>query len=145
MQHCNNLNKSLEQAAVARLLGRNRSFKDQQDFYFYMFFLSVFTDRTSIEHNRTLRCLTSPPLLSADVMEGTMSLPEHTHSTCSYLVSAATKPQQLPPPSMLQEVFSEGPHAYLENTGKRTKKVNVRCAIRAVMDNKPFFFAFVFF
>lgn len=40
-----------------------------------------------------------------------------THSTCSHLVSMATKTTAVSSFDVSQDVFSEGPHAYLENTG----------------------------
>lgn len=40
-----------------------------------------------------------------------------THSTCSHLVSTATETTAISSSCVSQDVFSEGPHAYLENTG----------------------------
>lgn len=74
-----------------------------------------------------LRRLISSSLISllfaaVNVMECMMSSPERTHSTCSHLVSTATKPQQFPPTHVARCVQWKAP-----SIPRKHRRIKKRC------------------
>lgn len=147
---CNNTSCEVECVIVATLLVRNRWYKDQQGFTFTCFSSQLsLAHRGSIEHRGASFALS--PLCRRhgryDVIARAHTQHMLSPGFCSNQTTAASSSLDV-----ATSVQWRGP-CLPRKHGKRQKKkekrkrswVNVRSAIRAVMDNKRFYFAFVFF